>query len=432
MENMEGSRTRDYVSIEITEDALVSSIKEKMENLSTSVCISRVPDQLRKGNEKTYLPDKVSIGPFHHGEDTLKAMENHKWCYLYAVLNRNPNIEESLDLCVKALREMDHRARRCYSETINLTTDEFVQMMLLDSCFIIELFFKYAFKNLRRRSDPIFSTPGLLLDIKYNVMLLENQIPYFVLQRLFQIIPIPRQCSLSLNELAFRFFKNMIPGDRQANGEKFDQEGNHLLDIIRHCFHPTYPRQQQESGTPQGLDCATNLQKTGIGFKMVKRKSLLDLKFVNGVLEIPPLKIQKCTETLFRNLIAHEQRHCENTQYVTSYAFLMGSLIVSEKDVKLLGGRKHILNISEVDNKKEVSELFRKLCRDEKVKDFYYSALFEQVNGYKRSRWNVSWQKLKGNRHAKLLFFIVAILLLVFTFVGCLFSVLSFSLHHLS
>jgi hypothetical protein len=427
MENREGSQTRDHACIEIRDDALVTSMKEKMETVSTSVCISRVPDELRKGNAKTYIPDKVSIGPFHQGNADLKAMEDHKWRYLYAVLNRNSNFEASLEGCVKVLREMEHRARRCYSETINLPTDDFVQMMLVDGCFIIELFFKYAFKNLRRRSDPIFSTPGLLFDIKCNLILLENQIPYFVLQRLFRIISIPKQYNLSLNELAFRFFNTMIPGDKQALWEKFDQEGNHLLDMIRHYFFPTDPRQQPNSGTQHGLDCATHLKKAGIRFKEVNHKSLLDVKFVNGVLEIPSLKIHRYTETLFKNLIAHEQRHCDNTQHITSYAFLMGSLIFSEKDVKLLA-RRHIL-ISDKSKEKEVSELFRKLCRDEKVKDFYYDYLFEQVSEYKRTKWHASLKKLKCNRPAKIMF-IVAIVLLVLTFVGSLFSVLSFYLHH--
>ncbi|XP_062150279.1 UPF0481 protein At3g47200-like [Alnus glutinosa] len=428
MANREGSETRDHVSVEITEDALVSSIKEKMEAVCASVCISRVPAELRKGNEKTYIPDKVSIGPFHHGKDTLSAMEDLKWRYLYYVLNRKPNLEASMDGCVKVLREMEHRARRCYSETINLTSNQFVQIMLLDGCFIIELFFKNACKSLRRRSDPIFSTPGMFVDIMYNLILLENQIPYFVLQRLFQIIPIPRQCSLSLNELAFRFFKNMMQGDRQALWEKFDLEGNHLLDMIRHCFHPTYPRQQPKYEMQQGLDCATGLQKAGIRLKKANTKNLLDVKFVNGVLEIPPLRIHKNTETLFKNLIGYEQRHCENTQHITSYAFLMGNLICSKKDVKLLG-RQNIL-ISDRDEEKEVSQLFMKLCRDEKVKDFYYAGLFERVSEYRRIGWHVSWQKLKGNPSAKLMLFIVAILLLALTFIGSLFSVISFFLHH--
>jgi len=106
----------------------------------------------------------------------------------------------------------------------------------------------------------------------------------------------------------------------------------------------------------------------------------------------------------------------------------MGSLICSKKDVKLLG-RQNIL-ISDRDKEKEVSQLFMKLCRDEKVKDFYYAGLFERVSEYRRIGWYVSWQKLKGNPSAKLMLFIVAILLLALTFIGSLFSVISFFRHH--
>uniref|UniRef100_A0A2N9IQ01 Uncharacterized protein n=1 Tax=Fagus sylvatica TaxID=28930 RepID=A0A2N9IQ01_FAGSY len=435
MANNDGSGiqplSRDHVSVEIQEDSLVSPIKEKLETKSTSTCIYRVPDH--KENDMAYIPDKVSIGPFHHGSVTLQVMEDHKWRYVHALLNRKPNLEASLDQCVKALRKLENRARRCYSEDTGHTSNEFVEIMLVDGCFIIELFFKYAYKSLRRRSDPIFSTPGMLFDLRRNMMLLENQIPYFILQRLFQIVPIPRQCNLSLLELAFRFFKSMIPGDPKALWEKNDQEGNHLLDFIFHCFLPTYPRVASKEGETQqqGLDCATHLQHIGIRFKKAATKSLLDIKFVNGVLEIPPLKFHKCTEILFCNLIALEQCYCDYTQHITSYAFLIGSLIHSEKDVKLLG-RKQIL-IYDEHAEKEVSELFKKLCRNEELKDSYYNGILEHMKEYKRTSLHVWWKNYKRSslkNPASLMVFILAILLPVLTVVGAFFSVLSFCLHY--
>ncbi|XP_040999835.1 UPF0481 protein At3g47200-like [Juglans microcarpa x Juglans regia] len=436
MDNRRQSQTRDHVSVDVKEDALVSSIKDKMETAITSISISRVPDDLRKGNENMYIPDKVSIGPLHHG-NTLKSMDDNKWRYMYALLNRKPNLEASLDRCVELLRGLEHRARLSYKDGVNLPTDDFVQMMLVDGCFIIELFLKYTLKNLRHRNDPIFSTHGMLSDLRCNLMLLENQIPYFILQRLFQIVPIPRNCGLSLNELAFRFFKRMIPGDLQLKvlQERFNYEGYHLLDLIHHCFLPTYPRvQPKEGGTQQqGLDCATKLKKARIRFKKAHGKSLLDIKFVNGVLELPSLKFNKDTEILFRNLIALEQSHCDSTQHsFTSYAFLMASLVCSEKDLKLLG--KQQILIYEKDKRKEASELFRKLCVAAKPMDSYYRGLFEHVNEYRRTHWLGFWQRLKHSRAkspVSLVVFVLAIMLIVLTFVGAFFSVLTFCLHHI-
>ncbi|KAB1213845.1 hypothetical protein CJ030_MR5G017108 [Morella rubra] len=430
MEHRGESETGDYVSIHIKEDSLVSSIKEKMEDVAISACISKVPDEFRSGNyEKTYIPDKVSIGPFHHGKPGLKDMEDQKWRYLFALLNRKQNLEASLDRCVELLRKLEHRARRCYSENIDLTSDEFVQIMLVDGCFIIELFLKFTFKSLRRRNDIVFSTPGMRFELRRNMVLLENQIPYFVLQRLFEIVPIPKLCSLSLNELAFRFFRVIIPaGDKQVLWEKFNVEGTHLLDLMHHCFAPSYPTVQSKGGRQQRLDSATRLQEAGIRFKKATTRSLLDVKFVNGVLEIPPLEVDEWTETILGNLIALEQLHSDDTQHITSYAFLFSNLLLSKKDVKLLS--KQRILIYDKEKEKEVSELFRKLSSDWKVKDVYYKGLFEQAKENKRTSVHLRWQKLKHNR-LSLLVYVLVILILLVTVVGAFFSVLSFCLHHI-
>ena len=41
-----------------------------------SIC--RVPEKLRRLNENAYTPRVVSIGPFHHGKESLKPMEEQE------------------------------------------------------------------------------------------------------------------------------------------------------------------------------------------------------------------------------------------------------------------------------------------------------------------------------------------------------------------
>lgn len=136
-------------------DELVSTIKKKMDTVFPH-CICRVQERLVQENEKAYYPELISIGPFHHGKEKLKDMEDHKWRYLHALLSRKPNLEARLAICVNALRECELKARNCYAkkESINLSCDEFVKMMLVDGCFIIELFLKYAHRSLRKRGTP--------------------------------------------------------------------------------------------------------------------------------------------------------------------------------------------------------------------------------------------------------------------------------------
>ncbi|XP_044500821.1 UPF0481 protein At3g47200-like [Mangifera indica] len=455
---MESSNGRSQFSIEISEDnqALITSLKQNMEKASYAGCICRVSPEISGENRKAFVPVKVSIGPLH--KDLHKNMENHKLRYLYSLLNRSPNEEAGLDSCVQALKELEAKARSYYAEDLNhIISDDFVKLMLIDGGFIIELFLKCSVKGLKRRSDPIFSTPGLLFELRCDMILLENQIPFIVLQRLFQIVPMPKQCNQSLTDLASRFFRNMIPGDYKLTREKFGQEGNHLLDLIRHCFLPTIPRiSVKKDAVRHCLPSATQLQEVrGVKLKKARTENLLDIKFVNGVLEIPPLQVHVYTENLLKNLIAFEVLcPCANTQLVTSYVLFMRKLIRSEKDVELLKQAGILRSIEdeyedEDENKEddgcdESSTLFRLFESFKKtevtVKDSYFNELCEQVNGYKAPSWFVWFMKTKGrsnDAHGKkdaafpfALISVVAVLLVVLIFLGTLFSAMSFFSNH--
>ncbi|KDP27924.1 hypothetical protein JCGZ_19004 [Jatropha curcas] len=436
MEMTGQTRSRDQISIDVREpdEDLVASIREKMENISYLHCICRVDKHLSEPNPRAYIPDKVSIGPYHHNSnEVLKAMEDQKWHYVHTLLNRKPNLEASIDDCVTALREVEHRARACYHGGIggDCSSDQFLQMMFVDGCFIIELFLKYSIKSLRRRNDPIFSTPGMLFDLRCDLILLENQIPLFVLQRLFQVVPKPKECTSSFAELAFRFFRNMIPGDPKINREKFNQEAHHLLDIICHCLLPTYPREVTSKPSKfendEDLPSLTELKASGVRVKIARTDNLLDIKFSKGVLRIPPIVVHQYTESLFRNLIALEACSTDSMQHITSYAVFMKTLLRVDKDVKLLK-RREILTSYDV-SEKEVDKLFAVLCSGVKLKEYYYDGLCEQLNEYKEG---IGWhKKLKyGKKHGKnpqlRSILLVAMLVLLLTLVGTLFSVLSF------
>ncbi|XP_059663646.1 UPF0481 protein At3g47200-like isoform X2 [Cornus florida] len=410
----------DHVALEIVpEDNLVFSIKEKIERVALTHSICRVPDKHSNQSEDKYVPKLVSIGPLHHGEEASKAMEDNKWCYLNTLLNRKPKVEErldmednkcgylntrllnqkpnveaSLDSCVKALRELENKARKCYGEKFELGSDEFVQMMLVDGCFIIEILFKYSIKGLRRRDDPFFITKERFLHVRSDMLLLENQIPFFILQRLFSLVPIPNQCTQSLVELALRFFKKLIPGNVPILQGKFSQDFNHLLDLVLHFYLPTYAEVESISGAKQSLANAKKLQKAGISFERANRESLLDMKFSHGVLKMPPLKVDDYTEVVLRNLIALEHCYCDRKKYITSYAGFVKSLIQSKEDLRLLYQTRIIAN-----KKKEwedILNLFKKLHGETDVKEYYYNGLCEQVNGHgKKTSWQAWLQSFR-------------------------------------
>jgi len=76
---------RDIVT-EVT-SSIQGKLCQKSPLIPSKSSIFRVPDRLRRHNEKAFEPELVSIGPFHHGKEKLQAMEKIKLWYLHCLLN---------------------------------------------------------------------------------------------------------------------------------------------------------------------------------------------------------------------------------------------------------------------------------------------------------------------------------------------------------
>jgi Plant protein of unknown function len=106
--------------------------------------IYRVPAHIRKNNESYYEPRMVSLGPYHRNKNYLCAMEEHKWRYLDEFIKKKDGI---LKRCMSEMMYLEARTRACYFENVHLDNYQFVEMMLLDSCFIIQLFIKLRYND---------------------------------------------------------------------------------------------------------------------------------------------------------------------------------------------------------------------------------------------------------------------------------------------
>ncbi|GFY81758.1 hypothetical protein Acr_01g0015660 [Actinidia rufa] len=104
----------------------------------STACIYRIPRELRKGNEHYYTPTTVSIGPLHAANPSLDAADGQqlKSRALHHLLYRSES-GPTLGSLVQFLKGIEEAARLCYAEMVDLSSDEFVKMMLLDGCFIL-------------------------------------------------------------------------------------------------------------------------------------------------------------------------------------------------------------------------------------------------------------------------------------------------------
>ncbi|CAI9289309.1 unnamed protein product [Lactuca saligna] len=328
----------------------------------------------------------------------LKAMEDYKWKYLNTLLSRATNVEARLGKCIETLKVLEDKARKCYGEEIHMQSDEFVEMMLIDGCFIIELFNKSCCKGTRRRGDPFLATYEVFYRLRHDLILLENQIPFFILDHLFHIVPTPKQCGdYSLIELAFRFFKKTVHEDPYYIRERYGQEIHHLLDLIHQSFIPKTHIFQLHSKQPLlkiVIPKVTELHRTGAEIKGSKSRNILEVKLNNGVLTIPNLIHHDLMEIVLRNLIAMENCCYDATKYVTSYAFLMKSLIQSIDDAKFLL-KKRIF-----DKDEDFFTLFDNISIDVDAKDFYYGELCEDFDKFAKVDINIRVKFLQNVREA--------------------------------
>ncbi|KAG5411407.1 hypothetical protein IGI04_007726 [Brassica rapa subsp. trilocularis] len=131
--------------IEENREEWVIAIKDKMkqtlrEDATTSwdkLCIYRVPHYLQENDKKSYFPQTVSLGPYHHGKIHLMPMEHHKWRAVNKVMKRN---KQQIEMYIDAMKQLEEKSRACYQGAIYMSSNKFTQMLVLDGCFVLELF----------------------------------------------------------------------------------------------------------------------------------------------------------------------------------------------------------------------------------------------------------------------------------------------------
>ncbi|CAK9185383.1 unnamed protein product [Ilex paraguariensis] len=277
-------------------------------------CIFRVYDEIRVENEKAYEPLKLAIGPYYHGKDKLLDMQEHKMRYLQLLLKRIN--ETSVDKYIVALGDMEERARKCCSEPSVLDEYEFLKMMLLDGFFMIELFRRHENPCLQlienqNDNDPIFQSHQFRVNIRRDLLLLENQLPFFIVVKLFNMTT-DTDTHEDIRYLALSFMEYVLPGPSLSKPSEIEVDDvKHLLHLVHNSMCASFAKvvsYGNENDEWEFISSVTQLQEAGIELKAAKEcNSLYDIKFNDGLTEIPPFSIGDETESVFRNLIAYEQ-----------------------------------------------------------------------------------------------------------------------------
>ncbi|KAH6795099.1 hypothetical protein C2S52_005576 [Perilla frutescens var. hirtella] len=305
-------------------------------------------------------------------------------------------------------------------------------------------------------NDPILHMQWMLYSLRRDLILFENQIPFFVLQELFDLIKDTNQESNDLKSLSLKFFCDIFPGETKrdiAEVKSWQHEIKHLLHLIHCIWLPSVDqlKEMKEKRTASSassmirvnikkkkdgkderwrfISSVAGLREANVEFEKNDELDLFDIRFENGTMRIAPLRIDYGMETFFRNLIAYEQYTVADEEFSpeTAYVKFLDCLVNSSKDVEILSRLEIVDNW--LGDDEVVAKMVNRLC-DAVVgpgKNFRYAEIFRDVKkhcGKCRNKWMA---KLKTNYLYSpwaIISIVVASVLLLLTVTQTLFSIL--------
>ncbi|KAE9447485.1 hypothetical protein C3L33_20617, partial [Rhododendron williamsianum] len=359
-----------------------------------------------------------------------------------------------------------HKAGKYDTSKVTLVdeaaTDEMLEMMLVDGCFILELLYlshqrkkkaeaeREKKEEAKRRNpsgadngnskasssilqgqdpiDPIFNNILTGAIVQQDLILLENQIPFFVLEHLFEVTVamVSGAKRLSLEDYVRSYCREyyikgpeyensgskktscFLPvvdcvlsvGDHStkesAQAGKADDQYHHILHLLHDFWLPDDLPVENKQKKLCGLEVsASDLHYAGVNFAPAENNNLFNVEFEKpqGIrwwfhgakFKIPTLNVDDSTETFLRNLIALEQCCPGVRRHFTSYAKFMDMLIDSGKDVDVLKKAGVIRNNLGADT--DVACLFNNLCKEVVVGEFYFNDKYQDAYTYSKYSW---------------------------------------------
>lgn len=433
---------------------------------------------LDESHRQAILPRIVSIGYLHRpglacDDFCLKdeSMEHHKWRFLQCLRDRT-----GLDIndCVRRIIPMVPKATTYYNdldyprEHYNIENIKVVVMvLLLDGCFILEFLGKfYGIIPSDSEDDPVFAMPWVVPALRTDLLKLSNQLPFFILEHLFDLTTPPSGRRISLAELVHNFLgkglkldpifynnnaehlllfsrsstpaKNISDVKRRVLGSGFRRSrkksannAKHLLHFFHSTLIPSDLDMSEYWPSADLIPCATKLRTVGIKFKPAKEvDNFLKIKFSNGVLKIPPIAFDDSAASILFNCVAFERRYPYCSKHFSAYAIFMDSLINTAKDVAFLSDNKIIDNYFGTDE--EVAHFFNALGKVAAVdiRGCHLSKPMVDVNLYYRSCWNefrTSFMDTYFSSPWSLLSALAALVLLILTIIQAIYAVLAYT-----
>jgi len=391
--------------------------------------ISMVRAQLRAVDDSSYKPHYVTIGPYHSNPRS-QQVEDIKLCCV-AFMERQLREEERSGLAHLMDETLVAQVKACYDhdKVGNMTTRALSTLLLRDGCYLLgstctdHYLSLLAAANSRPQAPPAPSSNVFVVvdavaaaaasmrvtptrademaSVRDTVFLLENQIPFVVLQTIHDRVTGSRGDRATLLQVLGPYVRKLLVeldllyiSSREAASSLPPEPPSHLLHLVHTYIKSPSPTTEPQQGgggggsstTTGGDDNTAATQENHLlpnrtgrwrrateycrygdvrfkrrDFRGGERWTFLDVRHDAGTLSIPRLRVDGMTWTILRNLMALEEQQ-EERRPVTAYCVFMSQLACRVEDVELLQ-RQGILE-QFLGNDEEVAEGFAGLCKE--------------------------------------------------------------------
>ncbi|CAO2210733.1 unnamed protein product [Urochloa humidicola] len=473
----EGEAGDDAHGVDI--DSLAQQLREELAAADSTVAppfagcqiiIAEVGSLTRNVDAAEYDPHHVAIGPYHRLRNPDLARDDEKIRCLNAVLSSAAAsaaaaaAATTLEVYLDEIAGLEARARSCYAHSFSMESREFVRMLLLDGCYLL-----VRFGDVVRRANGAAAGKGgatallaaaagggdmleAVAVVRDAFYLTENQIPFFVLDKIHQLTL--SDGAVSAVDAIAGYARELLRRQQYSAATPALSEqtvpGNllHLLHMhLVPTVHPPPAAGDKTSSRKRRVGrwrTATEYHLAGVRFRSRHvgggrgggARSVLDVRLNSGgaTLEIPRLSIDGETWRLLRNLMALEQRNPEKTKsHVTAYCVFVSQLACTAEDVEFLARRGVVSH--GLGNHGEVAALFSDLCKgvvfcaDDPELNYLRGICEGLESGIlrcRRRRWTAWLRRTYFGNPWLVLGLAAAVLGLVCTMVQAVYSVLSY------
>ncbi|XP_052182031.1 putative UPF0481 protein At3g02645 [Diospyros lotus] len=199
------------------------------EEIDIPACIFNVPKKLLATDPYSYIPQHVALGPYHYWRPELYETQRHKLAAAKRTQKQLPQ-DFKFQYFVDELAKLEPRIRGCYHKYLDYNGETLAWMMAIDAAFLLE----FIQTPVGRKS----AHEAILRDL----VMLENQIPMFLLTKLLEFLqfsPAPESADKKLFSMLMGLCKEISPF---KTVEKFPNSNlgqcPHLLDFLYHAIVP--------------------------------------------------------------------------------------------------------------------------------------------------------------------------------------------------